>query len=144
MNVTDRLNNTLFYTYSDTSTTVGQVSERFSDFGVISCVTSSNTGTNTACGVLYMELDVELIEFCPIVTTSPSSKIGLKMLKSRKSTPVKEKQDLPEKKSTSEEKQSSDLNCSPDHGTLDFLMEENGVKNYSCNTCGKFCRDPDY
>lgn len=77
MDVSGRLQDTLMYTFSDPSTTVGVFNERFSDFGVISCMTSSVSGTNTPCGVLYLELMVELVEFCPISVTNPSSVAAL-------------------------------------------------------------------
>jgi len=72
LDCTDRVAQDVLFTYSDPSTSVGQITERFSDFGVIALVTSSASGANTACGVLQMELDVELMEFCPITTTRPT------------------------------------------------------------------------
>lgn len=80
MDVTENLNQTLFYTHTDPSTTVAEFSERFSDFGVISCLTNSIGGTATTCGVLYMEIDLDLEEFCPISTTRPAM---VKRLKSK-------------------------------------------------------------
>lgn len=79
MDVSSHVRSKTFYTYSDpgTTTTVA-LSERFSDFGSIGCVTSSTETTALQCGILYMEVDVELIEFCPIVTTNPSSKVMAK------------------------------------------------------------------
>ncbi len=74
MDVSHRVNNQEFYTLTDPSTTVASFAERLSDFGVISCVTSSVAGTSTICGVLYMEIEIELIEFCPISVTLPASK----------------------------------------------------------------------
>lgn len=75
MDVTSRLpKKDLLYTFSDRSTVLETLANRFSDFGVISCVTSSASGANTACGVLYMECEIELVEFCPISVTRPASK----------------------------------------------------------------------
>jgi hypothetical protein len=73
MDVTDRIQDKELFTYSDASTTVTEFVERFSDFGVISCVTSSGGQVADAkCGVLYMETDIELQEFCPISVTRPA------------------------------------------------------------------------
>jgi len=72
MDVTESLTKESLYTYSSSSTTVAEFVERFSDFGVISCITSANTGTSTFGGVLYMETIVELDEFCPISVTRPA------------------------------------------------------------------------
>ena len=72
MDLSSTVRGKLFYTFSDTSTSQ-VITERFSDFGVIACLTSS-TGAVSQCGVLYMEIDVELVEFCPIVVTHPASK----------------------------------------------------------------------
>lgn len=75
MDVSHRLRDQMFYTFTDPSTTVASFAERFSDFGVISCITSGTAATqDTPCGVLYMEIDVELLEFCPISVTLPASK----------------------------------------------------------------------
>lgn len=75
MDVTHRLARQEFYTFTDSSTTVASFAERFSDFGVMSCVTSgSGAVANVTCGVLYMETVIELIEFCPISVTLPASK----------------------------------------------------------------------
>jgi hypothetical protein len=78
-----------FYTYSDAGTsTVTLQTERFADFGVISCITSSvSQGSSAICGVLYMETVIELEEFCPIVTTAPVSASPFMKHKA----PVKEK-----------------------------------------------------
>lgn len=74
MDVTEKLlDKTILYTYSDSATTVGEFNERFSDFGVISCVSDTVSGTTAFCGVLYMDLDVTLMEFCPIVNVSPAA-----------------------------------------------------------------------
>jgi hypothetical protein len=73
MDVSRRLSKEMFYTFTDPSTTVASFAERFSDFGCISCVTNS-IGTTTASGILYMEIDIELLEFCPISVTLPASK----------------------------------------------------------------------
>lgn len=75
MDVSRRLVDQSFYTFTDPSTTVASFAERFSDFGVISLVTSSVSQAQVSpCGVLYMEIDLELIEFCPISVTLPASK----------------------------------------------------------------------
>lgn len=73
MDVTKELDDTLYYTY-DFNASVTSATDRFSNFGVISCVTSGiNSGLpSEVCGVLYMETEVELIEFCPISVTRPS------------------------------------------------------------------------
>jgi hypothetical protein len=73
MDVSNKISKDELYCYSEPSTTVSSFVERFSDFGVISCVTSSVSGSNTPCGVLYMESEIELIEFCPISVTRPSA-----------------------------------------------------------------------
>lgn len=70
-------NKQMLYTFSDPSTTVAEFSERFSDVGVISCVTSSSSSTSTSCGVLYMEAVVDMEEFCPISLTEPVSTLKL-------------------------------------------------------------------
>jgi hypothetical protein len=72
MDVSHRLANTTYYTYSDPITT-NAFTERFSDFGVIGCVTDTVSATSAIGGVLYMEVVVELLEFCPISVTRPSS-----------------------------------------------------------------------
>lgn len=65
---------TIMYTYSDPATSVGTFTERFSDFGVISCVGATPNQSNLlSCGVLYMESEIELMEFCPISVTRPSA-----------------------------------------------------------------------
>lgn len=75
MDLTDRIDTkTVMYTYSDPATTVGTFSERFSDFGVMSCVGATpSQAANLAGGVLYMETDIELMEFCPISVTRPAA-----------------------------------------------------------------------
>lgn len=73
MDVTESLGDTLMYTFTDPSTTVASFAERFSDFGVMSCITSSVSGTLSKCGILYAEMEIELEEFCPISLTAPSS-----------------------------------------------------------------------
>jgi len=78
MDVTEKLGQDRLYTYSDPSTALGDFTERFSDFGVISAITSSNSGTDAPGGVLYMETVVELEEFCPISVTRPSSLLRIK------------------------------------------------------------------
>jgi len=73
MDLTDKVSKDKLFTYSEASTTVGEFAERFSDFGVISCVTSlASQAATKLCGVLYMEIDIELSEFCPITVTRPS------------------------------------------------------------------------
>jgi hypothetical protein len=72
MDVSHRLGKEKLYTFSDSSTTVGTFTERFSDFGVMSCVTSSVSGSATDCGILYADIEVELSEFCPITVTYPA------------------------------------------------------------------------
>lgn len=80
IDVTDKMDKTLYYTYSDPSVAGGTFSDRFSDFGSIACVTSDTaTATNTSCGVLYMEIDVELVEFCPIINVNPEAAKGLSL-----------------------------------------------------------------
>jgi hypothetical protein len=79
MNVSSKVSKNEFYTFSDASTTVTEFVERFSDFGVISCLTDSvNQASDLAGGVLYMETEIELMEFCPITATRPSSLLRLK------------------------------------------------------------------
>jgi hypothetical protein len=74
MDVTERLGKEDLYTYSSSSTTVAEFVERFSDFGVMSCVTSSvSQASDLPCGVIYLETEIELMEFCPISVTRPSS-----------------------------------------------------------------------
>lgn len=74
MDCSQKLDDTLYYTFSDPVTDVSSFPERFSDFGVISCVSDSTTSqSNTVCGVLYMEIQVELVEFCPVTTVSPTA-----------------------------------------------------------------------
>lgn len=75
MDVSHHLDDTLYYTYSDPSTggTSQIFAERFSDFGIIGCVTDTQNAQFQIGGVLYMEIDVELVEFCPIALVSPSS-----------------------------------------------------------------------
>jgi len=75
MDVTQSIDTkTIMYTYSDPSTTVGTFSERFSDFGVLACVGATpNQGALANCGVLYMESEIELLEFCPISVTRPAA-----------------------------------------------------------------------
>jgi hypothetical protein len=73
LDVSDRICKDPLYTYTDPSTTLAEFSERFSDFGVISCRTSNFSGTTKLCGVLYMEADIELMEFCPISVVRPTS-----------------------------------------------------------------------
>lgn len=100
MNVTNNLQKTLLYTYSSTSTTAGEFDERFSDFGVISMLSSdSSTGTDTPCGVLYLEAIIELHEFCPITTVSPSSKM---MLAKKLALTCRDKKKLEQQKQKSE------------------------------------------
>lgn len=73
MNVSKKVADNWLYTFSDTSTTVAEFVERFSDFGVMSCVTNSAAGTTAYSGVLYAEMEFELKEFCPISVTRPSA-----------------------------------------------------------------------
>lgn len=75
MDVTSRVDTkTIMYTYSDPATTVGTFSERFSDFGVISCTGAKlSQGAVASGGVLYMETEIELMEFCPISVTRPAA-----------------------------------------------------------------------
>ena len=75
MDVSEQLSESLFYTFSDPTITVDAQTERFSDFGVISILTDTFNTSNATCGVLYMEIDVEFFEFCPISVTRPSLKI---------------------------------------------------------------------
>lgn len=78
MDVTSKLEDQLYYTYSDPSTSVGTFPERFSDFGVISCVgATTSAAADIPAGVLYMEVDVELREFCPISVTRPAAALHL-------------------------------------------------------------------
>jgi hypothetical protein len=106
MDVTSRLQNTLFYTFSDPTAAVSTFADRFSDFGVISLVGATPNGTGAIqCGVLYMEVDIELEEFCPIVSVSPSSAALLVRRSQRqampKSRPLKAEQ--PEREECCEE-----------------------------------------
>lgn len=71
MDVTSRVTKDRLYTYVE-PTLVDVTVARFSDFGSIGCRTTG-TGSNQIGGVLYMELDVELEEFCPISVTRPAS-----------------------------------------------------------------------
>jgi len=74
MDVSASVSKDSLYTYSDSSTTVAEFVERFSDFGVMSCITSGAAAAVTLpCGVLYLETEIELEEFCPISVTRPSS-----------------------------------------------------------------------
>lgn len=84
MDVSDKLDDTLMYTFSQPSTAISAFDERFSDFGVISCITSSgSTGSTNTCGILYMELMVELTQFCPISSSAvPAAKHLLPKLQS--------------------------------------------------------------
>jgi hypothetical protein len=77
MDVSRKLQDQLFYTYSDPSTTVGSFPERFSDFGVFSILGSTDLVSSAKCGVLYMEVELELFEFCPISVTRPSAALHL-------------------------------------------------------------------
>jgi putative flippase GtrA len=74
MDVSHKLSRNEFYTFTDPSTTVASFAERFSDFGVMSCITSATDTTQISAGVLYVETIVELMEFCPISVTLPASK----------------------------------------------------------------------
>lgn len=74
MDVTEKLKDQEFYTFTDPSTSVASFAERFSDFGAISIITDTVGATDIVSGVLYMETIVELIEFCPISVTRPASK----------------------------------------------------------------------
>lgn len=78
MDVTNKVSQDKLYTYSDASTTVTEFAERFSDFGVISCVTNSVSGSSAGAGIIYMECEIELEEFCPISTTRPGILTNLK------------------------------------------------------------------
>ena len=73
MDVTSRLQDTLFYTYTDPTAAVSTFADRFSDFGVISLSGATSTVASVKCGVIYMEIDLELEEFCPIVNVSPAA-----------------------------------------------------------------------
>lgn len=78
MDVTDRIDaDKLFYTYSHppgTTLTEAQfIVDRFSDFGVMACVSSDSAPTPVDGGVLYMEAEFEFIEFCPITIASPAA-----------------------------------------------------------------------
>lgn len=95
MDVTHLQDDTLYYTYSDPATggTAAIFNERFSDFGIMGCVTDVVGGAVIKCGVIYLELDVELVEFCPIVLVSPSSKIASakRMIRSVEGAEVKQR-----------------------------------------------------
>lgn len=76
MDVTHRISGQKFYTFTDPSTSTASFAERFSDFGVISCL-STGVGNGIGpikTGVLYMECEIEFEEFCPISVTLPASK----------------------------------------------------------------------
>lgn len=104
MDVSHRVQDQLFYTFTDPSTTVGSLVERFSDFGVLSCITSDiSTGETAACGILYMEAEVELVEFCPISVTLPSASFLSSKLRGGASAPysapkVRLNKDFPSKR----------------------------------------------
>lgn len=76
LDVSKNVRQDLLYTESTaTGTTDLQLDtiNRFSAFGVIGCVGASEDMTgNIPCGVLYMELKVELHEFCPVVDDLPA------------------------------------------------------------------------
>jgi len=89
MDVSHKLADTEFFTFSDASTTVTEFVERFSDFGVMSCITSEDTAAaNLTGGVLYIETEIEFSEFCPISVTRPASllKVAKKVTKHAKKT----------------------------------------------------------
>lgn len=70
LDVSNELDDTLYYTFDASQNTA---SDRFSDFGVIGLTTSlANQATTDISGVLYMESEIELEEFCPITVTRPS------------------------------------------------------------------------
>jgi hypothetical protein len=71
LDVSQRLEKERLYTFSDASTSVGAFTERFSDFGVISCITSASLTSSAPSGVLYAEIVVGFDEFCPISLSRP-------------------------------------------------------------------------
>lgn len=80
MDVTDKLDNTLYYTY-DFNATATSATDRFSNFGVMACVTSDLAAETVVGGVLYMETEIELVEFCPVSVTRPAlSNLARKLL----------------------------------------------------------------
>lgn len=90
MDVTHRIDrDKLFYTFSlpgsPQASTVSLQVDRFSDFGTIACFTDLEAATPLNGGVLYMEVEIEFIQFCPIATLAPSAALALaSKLKARK------------------------------------------------------------
>ena len=80
MDVSHKVDQQLFYTFTDPSTSVASFAERFSDFGVISCITSAAGIGESIGGVLYMEADIELVEFCPLTLSAPTASFLTKKL----------------------------------------------------------------
>ncbi len=77
MDVTHALDDTLYYTYDFNASTTS-ATDRFSNFGVIACATSSVSQSSSLIGgVLYMETEVEFVEFCPISVTRPTALASL-------------------------------------------------------------------
>ncbi len=74
MDVTKKLPKDWLYTSSNSGdTTAGSDTARFDNWGSIACVTSTpGTATAERYGVLYLEFDIEFMEFCPISVTRPS------------------------------------------------------------------------
>jgi hypothetical protein len=90
MDVTQRIDSkTLYYTHSiqdgagaDAEDRItANIAERFSDFGIIACLTDTEAdGSGRAGGILYMETIISFEEFCPI-TTTPVSGVSTLMRK---------------------------------------------------------------
>lgn len=75
LDVSKSVTQNLMYTaIVDTSPYLGQPQlsdQRFSMFGTIGCVTSNTTYTGPVIyGILYARMEVDLVEFCPIVQTA--------------------------------------------------------------------------
>lgn len=80
MDVSHIMDDTLYYTY-DFNASTDSSTDRFSNFGVIACSTSSvSQASSLIGGVLYMETEVEFVEFCPISVTRPAlASLGKKL-----------------------------------------------------------------
>lgn len=75
MDVSHRLErDRLFYTFVEP---FGEAVDRFSTFGIISCMTDAQSATSREAGVLYMESEIEFVQFCPISTMAPEAAVVL-------------------------------------------------------------------
>lgn len=69
----------LFLSGNSGDTTAGNDTARFDNWGSIGCVVATpSTATAERYGVLYLEFDIELKEFCPISGTRPALLTALK------------------------------------------------------------------